>query len=338
MPYVSNYETILKENNVQYDIINWDRLKIEEMSSYLKYRDSKNEYSRNFFDYWKYKKFIINYLNSFKYNKIIVFGLQLTFFLKSILIKKFEMNYIIDIRDYNKICKFYYNRKVINHSSFTVLSSPGFKKWLPNSNKYVINHNTQINDLHDLRKFDNSLFNKEKINIAYIGSIRDYKININFINSLKNSKEFFLLFHGEGIINKDIMDYLNVHNIKNVSLTGRYLKKNEENLYLQSDLINILIPNNDINSITLLPNRLYNAVLYGKPVIAFEGTYLADQVKKYNLGIVLNNFQKVEDQIKNYLSNFDTEKYQKGRLAFFDIVIKENREFHKKVEGFLQIG
>lgn len=37
MPYVSNYEVILKNKNIDYDIINWDRFHIEDKDSHLKY-------------------------------------------------------------------------------------------------------------------------------------------------------------------------------------------------------------------------------------------------------------------------------------------------------------
>ena len=83
---------------------------------------------------------------------MIVFGIQLTFFLKNILQKKdLNINILIDIRDYNKIINFNI-KKVIDNSYFTVISSPGYKEWLPNSGKYIINHNTQISSINTLKE------------------------------------------------------------------------------------------------------------------------------------------------------------------------------------------
>jgi len=334
MPYVGNYEMILKENNINYDIINWDRFHIENIDNNLKYRDFKIGHQRNFFDYYKYKKFIINCLNMVHYDKVIVFGIQLTFFLKNILQKKFKYKYIIDIRDYNKIINFFNIKKVIDNSYFTVISSPGYKEWLPNSGKYIINHNTQISSINTLKEVK-QFKKKDKINIAYIGAIRDLQININLINSLKNSDRINIYFHGEGKINNDIIKYINANNIKNVYLTGRYKKEEEENLYRKSDLINVLRYFNGINNKTALPNRLYNSVIYGKFMLAFEGTYLSELIKRYNLGIVIDSFDNLEGKVINFLYNINIEDYNNGRIAFVEKVLKENREFEVKVKKFV---
>lgn len=330
MPFLNSYESLLKKNSIEYDIINWDRFQIEDEKDPLKYRDKKIGYQRSFFDYNKYKKFIINRLNLVKYDKIIVFGIQLTFFLRKILKNNFRGNYIIDIRDYNRIIKFFSIKKAIDNSALMVISSPGYKKWLPNSDKYLISHNTQINDLTKLKEINLNFINNEKINISYIGSIRDSNINIEFINSMKNDSKFDLYFHGEGTENIFISNHLNKHNIKNVFLTGRYNREYEEKLYDQSDLISILVPNNDINGKTLLPNRLYNAVLHGKPIISFKDTYLSEQVSKYHLGIVLKDFNNANAQIEQYLINFNLDEYKKGRVEFFKEIIKDKNFFDSR--------
>lgn len=333
MPYVDNYTKIFDETDVDYCVINWDRFKIEKNSEFT-YRDSKIGHQRSFLDYFKYSRFVLNILKKNKYDKVVVFGIQLVFFLKSHLIKEYSNKYIIDIRDHNRIVKYFNIEKLIDHSNFTVLSSPGYKEWLPKSNKYIINHNTKIESLDELIEVDGDIKNKDIINTNYIGSIRDCKINIDFINSLKNKKHIALNFHGEGAINKDIENHVTNQTIGNVKLTGRYEKEQESELYKSSDLINILIPNDSINSRTLLPNRLYNAAIYGKPILAFDGTYLSEIVKKYNLGIVVESFDNIEIEIMQYINDFKLEFYENGRTLFFESVIKENKEFRDRLEKF----
>ncbi len=335
MPYVDNYVTILKENNADYTIINWDRFGIEEKTEFT-YRDRKVGHQRSFFDYCRYKQFIVKHLKEVKYEKIIVFGIQLTFFLKNILLKNFKRNYIIDIRDYNKIINYFNINMLIDNSSFTVLSSEGYKEWLPNSNKYIINHNTQIKFLDDIGCSEIN-FNKDKINIAYIGAIRDYQVNVDLINSLRNNNWIDIYFHGEGNINEDIQKYIDSNSIKNVYLTGRYIREDEEKLYTASDLINVLRYNDGVNNKTALPNRLYNAVIYGKPMLAYHGTYLADIIQKYNLGLVLSSFDNITEILKDYFINFNQEKYYESRHEFLNYVITQNRLFNEKLESFIKI-
>jgi hypothetical protein len=334
MPYVGNYEKILKENNVDYTIINWDRFQIEDTYDEFKYRDKKVGHQRRILDYFKYKKFIIKKLKENKYDKLIVFSLQLCYFLKKYLVGNYKGKYVIDIRDYNKIIKFFNIKTIVDNSDLTVISSAGYKQWLSNSNKYAINHNTQINSLKELRPV-NINHKEEKISISCIGAIRDYDINIDFINSLKNNDKIKVYYHGEGPANGDIKAYLTKNSTKNVTLSGRYIQGNEEKLYAQSDLINVFRNNDDINNKTALPNRLYNSVLYGKPMIAVEGTYLSEQIKKYKVGLILDSFDQIENNINKYLKEFHKDEYERGRTSFFENVIQVNEHFKIKLTEFL---
>ena len=333
MPYVSNYKNILNQNNVNCSVINWDRLQIENMDREYKYKDKKIGHQRNYFDYLKYKHFIIKILNEKKYDKLIVFGFQLSHFLKKYLIKMYEGKYVIDIRDFNKVLKYSNPKKLIVCSSFTVISSPGYKKWLPESDKYVINHNTQMDSLEELRDIDIKT-DKQEINISNVGATRDSEVNIELINALSNNESINIYYHGEGLANRDINNHIKKNKIKNVLLTGRYNKENEEALYMKSNLINVLKQNNGINDANSLPNRLYNAVQYGKPMIALKGTYLAEQIKKYKLGLILSSFDDIEEKINRYLEEFSEIEYNEGRCLFFKRILIDNQYFAEKLKEF----
>lgn len=334
MPYVRNYLEILDSNGIDYDVINWDRFDIEEKNKFV-YRDSKIGHRRGIIDYFKYSKFILRILKINKYDKVIVFGIQLIYFLKRYLLNEYKDKYIVDIRDYNKIIKFLDMKRIIENSAFTVLSSPGYKQWLPNTDKYIINHNTNIARLDQLSKINNNNLSKSKIDIGCIGAIRDYQVNIDFIDALKNCNKIEINFHGEGEINKNILEYINNNNIKNVNITGRYEQHEEESLYNRNDIINVLRYNDSINNKTALPNRLYNSVINGKPMLAFEGTQLAEIVERFNLGIVINTFKNLSVDIDEYLNKFDKEKYNESRINFIKLVINDNIKFNKYIKKFV---
>lgn len=291
MPYVGNYEKILKECNVDFEIINWDRFQIEKNND-LSYRDSKIGHQRNFYDYYKYQCFIKKQLNKTRYDKLIVFGIPLSCFLSNHLIKNYKGKYIVDIRDYHKIMKIFNPRNIVNCSDFTVISSPGYNAWLPGSNKYLVNHNTMMDDIGNLMPLDIK-FKKEKIKISTIGAIRHWDINIKLVDELKNNSNFNLIFHGEGTINEELNNYIDNNDINNVFVYGRYQKCDEGNLYKATDLVNMFLDHSNINSRTCLSNRLYNAALYGKPMIALDGTYLSEIIKQYELGLVMDSCDSI---------------------------------------------
>jgi hypothetical protein len=104
MPYLDNYTSILDGEGINYDLAIWDRIGREEKADFV-FFDKTNSYRKSFFSYLKYSYFIRKILNKHNYDIIIVFGLQLTFFLKNILLRRDKYKYVIDIRDYNKILK-----------------------------------------------------------------------------------------------------------------------------------------------------------------------------------------------------------------------------------------
>lgn len=335
MPYMDTYLTILRESNVNYDVINWDRLAIEELNE-LTFRDNKSKIQRNFLDYLKYGRFVAKELQKKEYQRVVVFGIEVAFFISQILKHDYGDRYVLDIRDDHKIRRFFNIESLIEKSCFTVLSSPGYKTWLPKSSKYVINHNSTIRSLDELREVKLNYSLKDRLVIANIGNIRDYRINVDLINSLQNNSQIVIKFHGQGVANQEFERYIKLHNITNVVLTGRYEKDDEETLYLEADMINVLRYNDSINNRTALPNRLYNAAICGKPLLAFRGTYLAELISKYNLGLVLDSFENAEEDIRYYLREFDVKKYDEGRRDFLRGVVKDNLEFRERFEGFVE--
>lgn len=332
MPYVNTYMNILNENIIQYTILNWDRLQIEDEGQMFTYRDKKVKHQRNLLDYYKYSRFIIRKLKEKQYDKIIIFGLQMTFFLRNYLEKHYIGRYLLDIRDHNKVINFFNMKKIIKHSALTVVSSPEYKQFLPEDGEYVINHNTQLKSLNELSE-GYVCFNKN-LNISYIGALRDYDINMKLIDSVKDNEQLELSYHGEGDINKAIQNYISINNISNVHLTGRYMKDEEEDLYQKSDLINVFRYCDDVNNITALPNRLYNSAQYKTPMIALDGSYMAEQIKEYHLGLVIHSFENFEAQLKKYIDNFDVVKYENGIISFFKKVINDNHHFRKTLVRF----
>lgn len=327
MPYVKNYEAILTENNLDYEVINWDRNNSEELNV-LTYRDRKSGHRRSFFDYWKYSLYIKQRLKEKKYEKLVVFGLQLAFFLKGILLNNYNNKFVLDIRDYNKIMKLYNFEKIIESSAFTVISSHGYRDWLPASSKYLINHNTRV-DSTQLDEIKEGFDKEGEVLVSYIGSLTNLNQNIEFIELLKNNANYKLSYSGEGTINKSLEQYLKYNHIYNVEVSGKYLQDEEAKLYCKADLVNLIIDRNNLNSKTCLANRLYNAVIYGKPIVTLDGTYISVLVKKYKLGIVSENIENIKNDIEIYKNHFNLEEYSKGRKAFIEWVESENKYFKK---------
>lgn len=339
MPYIDMYLDIFKNNHFQFTVIYWNRTGNEydlDILNKIEYKDKKNTIKRSFFDYFNFHKYINRHLSENKYTLILIFSLPSIFFMQKILLSK-KYKFILDIRDYHKTIRFMKLKKIIDLSLLTVISSEGYKLWLPKSEKYLINHNTFIDKI--LQKSNFSEFNKKDIlNISYIGQLNHLQSNLRFIDNFKNNSFFDLYFIGNGSINDTLLKYVETNSIFNVKVFGEYKREEEEQLYEKSDLTNLILNNNNINNKTCLANRLYKSAYYYKPIIIYGETYMSNIIKKYNLGVVLDSKYSVISQINEYIRNLDEILYEEGRDSFFRWVFNENSYFRERILKIISGG
>lgn len=331
MPYADNYKNNLPEDS--YDIIVWDRYgetSEEELppNKYV-YTDKKtDQLHRGFLDYYKFSRFVNNIIKKNNYDFLIILGLQMGFFCKKVLLNHFKDKYVLDIRDYNVIRKFHNFDKLVKYSYKTVLSSDQFVSWLPNYDKYIVNHNIDIKSIDEIEEPDLKAFDfSNKYIIGGIGSTREIELDKKLLISLKNSNKYNVNYYGKSMDNEGLLDYISQNQIENAVVTGRYPKEEEDKIYKSVDIVNILVKNDTINKKTLLPNRLYKAAKFGKPILTFDGNHTASLVKKYGLGLAVDEFENLEEQMNSYLEKFDYQLYDNKRREFLEYVIRDNEEF-----------
>lgn len=334
MPYVENYESILRRIGVDYDLIVWDRFGVDKAEGQAVYRDVKVGHRRGFFDYCRYSRFVSKRVNLSRYSGVVVFGLQLAFFLQRLL-ARFRGRYIVDVRDHNRILNFYGVRNVLKMADFVVISSPGYADWANDAGRLIVNHNTGLSEVSDLPAVL-GILDRTPVNVACIGALRDLEINIAFVDSVSNSAAVSVAFHGQGDINEAIEKYIDQKQIKNVTLTGRYVRCEEAAFYERASFVNVLRYSDGINNRTALPNRLYNSAVAGRPMLAFSGTYLADVVSEASLGLVVDSFDCIEEKLVAYAKSFNSDVFDRNRRLFLEAVVAENQDFCSSVASFFQ--
>lgn len=335
MPYIQTYIKLLNNFSLEYELIVWDRKgALADNGTCHYYRDSNTSLKRGFIDYFKFAKFFNSILSSNKSGGIVVaFGIPVLFFMKASFFNKFKV--ISDIRDHHMLLNFFPSLKVVlRKTALNVLSSAGFKKWLPKGVNYIVNHNTGFSSesMIEADEFSNAFSGS----ISCIGALKDYDVLEELILTAERRREdrFIFKFHGEGVIN-DKLERLK-DNIKNVpiKITGSYLKEIESALYADSDWINMFM-SNTLNNNTCLSNRLYNSVYYGKPLLCYRGSYLSEIIERYSLGLV---FRDVDDFFMNFdskFSKFHFNDYNIGRRGFFKVVDEDNEVFCNLLSAIL---
>jgi hypothetical protein len=343
MPFIYKYEKILLENDVNYDVFLFDRtkndnvIKNDNIIYYNKLVKSGESKLKKIIPYIGYKKHLTRVIKSNKYEKFIVLTTPPAVFINKLLIKKYRNSYIFDYRDYShEKIKWYKNNvdNIIKNSYCTFISSKGFMDYLNTSDKIYISHN--INSFDYTHKPIDDLKNKNNINIGFVGYVRYYNPNIKLIYSLRNSDTFSLSYYGEAYNGCDINEYCRLNDIKNVKVQSYYENKDKYKIYESISIINALYDVNSEDTIRALPNRLYDAAIYKKPILVSKGTYLAELVLQYGIGLCIDVLtDDIEKALNEYIEHFSIIEFQNNCNRFLEDIKSDEIVFERKIADFV---
>lgn len=342
-PYITKYIEYMNCMNVDFDILYWNRDDIKENIK------AKNLYSFNFQlkaedsnikklkGYWKFKKYASKILSDNNYGGVILLQTAAGILLQQILKKKYYKRYILDIRDYtmekNKF--FYYiERYVINNSNITVISSEGYKSFLPNYN-YVIVHNIRTIDKKICTSIRNRNKKKNKLVIGFIGYIHYQEQNKRLLKIFKNDQRFELHFIGKE--SEKLLPFCEQNNIGNVKLIGQFPPEKILKYYQDVDIIHNLYGNKTPVLDYALSNKLYFAAQLGMPILVCPETFMEKISLEYGFGYTfeMSNLQAV-DELYNYYKNIDWQKFLSGCDKFLQKIELDSAHFKKEVTNFLK--
>ncbi|MEG0559844.1 MAG: capsular biosynthesis protein [Muribaculaceae bacterium] len=338
-PYVSIYAKLLDELSVEYDIVTWNRYGLDDGDKLSYNVLMKNESSTisKIIKYCSFCRFAIHIIKKKKYDCLVVFSPQLCMALYWFLKKHYAGRFVMDYRDLSIEQKnMWLFKKVLDCSGLNVISSPGFKTYLPSAYEYTLSHNfdvEKLNNLHHTSACD-QLFDRNKIEILTIGAIRDYAQNKEIVNALKNKSPYHMTFVGSGDAAALLDDYVAQDGIINVYFSGYYEKKDEEKFILNSDFINIYYPN-IASHISALSNRFYNSLLYKRPMIVLSTSIQGEYVNKYGLGISIDNCDQLNAKIDDYILHFNYTEFEQNANLLLEEFRNDYVIFKQKFIEFL---
>ena len=340
-PYADTYKRIFEKLGYVYDVILWDR-DGSDASAPIRYCSGNTNLENpvlKAISYIGYSRFIKETILKNGYDRLVVSGPHLAILLSSFLRKRYNGRYIVDYRDISveqKPLLYSIDSKVLANSYCNVISSPGFKKYLPNEYDYHISHNFNCEKAVCALNEDFSSYKvAEPMRILTIGSIRNYSSNVKIIQSLANNPNYILSFVGRGEASALLKEYAFSKNVKNVAFSGFYKKDEEATIVEKCDFVNIFFPD-DIEHSTIMSNRFYLALIHKKPMIVTAGSVQAALVQKYALGVVTTDCENLEYEIKEYLSAFDYHSFCNRCNELLSIFVEEHRFLEKAIAGLFQ--
>lgn len=337
-PYVRYYTSVLDWLDIKHELIVWNRFGTTEagVKAYNLASPLNRSLLGKMVDSYRYSRFVRSQLKRERYDRLVVFTLQNALMLYPMLKKKYRGRYVVDIRDYSVAQRLMGWRLpgVVQDAAMAVVSSSGFRAWLPKGVAYCIQHNTETYHPQPMQAV---IEGQTRYRILTIGAIGYFDANRTLIESLADDPMFEVAFVGSGYAEQMLKDFVGSSGIKNVIFQGRYAKQDEPKLLHGASLLSILM-DDSINSKTLMSNRFYLSLIYGIPMMVDAGTEQARWVEKYNLGLIIDKKQDLKQQIIQFLQNFNRDKFESGRRVCLEIIRQDNAEFESQFNAFLRIS
>lgn len=337
-PYVWFYADICKKHNMEYVVITKANQKIAYNGYNVEtYVVSESELKKNrvirVYNWFKWLKQKSKKLCITKY---IVTPTNTAFLLAPFLLTT-SIPYLVDVRDYLNEEKPFVRaleKIIFSRSKLVVISSEGFKKWLPSVHVPVYTIHNMPLDAEKCLVSDWSSENR-RIVIGYIGYVNYYQINTRLIDILHGNPRYALQYSGKIASSCPLQDYVGVDEA-DVIFTGPYSNVDKAGLYKQIDMINAVYGSESLLVTTALPNKLYDAILYRKPIIAAKGTFLAEIVEAEGIGLAVDiDKDDIISKLDNYWDHFNRNTFEYNCSRFYKKVEDEQNSTIGRIVDFI---
>lgn len=339
-PYLSKYENLFEQLGVKYEVLFWNRLAKpckttvtqEEHFVYINKYCKQGKTKIISFIGWRHE--CIKILKRKKYKYLVLLSTVPAILLEDYVLRYYKDKYVFDIRDYTLEANKLFRKMVmalVKNSCITPISSKGYLRWLEPSDKIMVNHNITIDNS---KNFDVPDFSEDKpIKLSFVGNVRLDTQTKAMLITLGKSEKIEQHYFGRILPLCDIEQVTKGHQLTNVVLHGPFNRDDKIDIYRNTDLINTVYVNAEkeedipLGDSTPLPNRLYDAIVFYRPLVTSQGTYLAELADQYHLGLNINGFDKnIEQQILDYTRHFNKEEFKDGcnRLRK-EVMIEEER-------------
>lgn len=315
-PRVGKYLNYFKNNNKNYKVIGWKRVGETLNSENTIYFNRNSGYNIGGFkaaiDRFFWIVFVLKQLLRMKKEITVIHGCDLDSVFPAVIFKfitRKKITIIFDVFDwfsdtlYNQsfIIRFVFRvmeRLCINYSDEIIVCEEERIAQIPyklNKEAKVLQNIPSFSTINFLYKEDKYLFNNGKKTISYVGGFYKERF-LDELIEVANAGHINLNIAGYG--DKDLENKcLALSKHPNVNYYGKVLYKEGLNIMYNSDLIYAMYCTSNKNHIFAAPNKYYEAMLLGKPIISNLGTILSTKILKHKTGFIIPESM---DELKDF--------------------------------------
>ena len=216
----------------------------------------------------------------------------------------------------------YLDKRIIGRSQLTVFTSEGFQDYLfPQEKKY--SHKTLLikNKLHNSFRYQvrtpSSEVNVSSISFGFVGLIR-YSNTILRFAKIVGSRFPEHRFHFWGDSAGNILDDENWSKYSNVYFHGGFANPRDlAKIYATID-INVACYDPASGNVSIAePNKLYESMFFGKPLVVTAGTYVHRRVESFGIGFGIDALS--DEAITTFIENLTTDAISTCQLNCFEV-------------------
>lgn len=214
---------------------------------------------------------------AFKYNKIFIYDI---------------FDYYVDAFNVPKKIKTLIEKKdqvIINNADAVIICTEKRHEQIAGTNpkKLVVIHNTPPIYEEEIGTLN---LNKDKVKIVYVGILDEGRLIKETAEIVKCNSNYEYHVAGFGRLAPLLEEMSNKH--ENIFFYGKIPYSQTLELEYNCDIMTALYDPSNPNNYYAAPNKFYEALMLGKPLIMVKDTGMDEIIRKNNTGVVINYNQK----------------------------------------------
>jgi glycosyltransferase involved in cell wall biosynthesis len=330
-PRTEKYIKFLLSKNIRYFVLGWDRLGENLVNPYTRYFQRRALYNQGgriaVFNRISWMWFVFGYLVKNRKEISIIHACDLDSAFPATLFKFIfgrKVKVIFDVFDWYTATLHKQNKLIllifkfmeffsIKNSDEVIVCEPERIKQIPfklNKQALVFPNIPFFKKLDFLFENEEYKFDDEKVVFSYVGGFADERFLDELLEIADAGKINLLIAgYGEDKIEKKCREITK----KNVKFFGKVNYEVGLNIMQNSDIIYAMYCKSNPNHLFAAPNKYYECMLLGKPILSTKGISIAEKIIRYDIGYVIDeSISELNALVQELKKN---EMYYKGKKA-----------------------
>lgn len=334
-PRVEKHAYFLAQHEFIVKVFAWNREKTHKITAHLKRVidaefeiisiGSKAEYGGGFKSLFSFLKFqiamffwLVKHRREFHFIHACDLDTALVGLIVSRLFKKRMIFDIFDFRYSRPSGAFYFIQSmikkiqlwIINKSDGVIICSEDRRLQIQGSKpkKITIIHNTPYLDFENPQLSQNQ---SNQIKLVYVGILQDYRLIEEVLKLVSMNDSYSIDIAGFGKLEELVADFASKYS--NITYYGKIDYKDTILLESRSDIMMAIYDPKIDNHFFAAPNKFYEAMMLGKPLIMVESTGMSSIIKENDFGVLIRFNQKSLEEGLINLNQRRNEWYDIGK-------------------------